>query len=116
LFDAWAKHYKLGKAELIRTDISNFDTNKAVDGDPMKSWIDTFEKNEESIKINGWAYLEKQNALFADIDVVLISGNEAYEIPTKRLLRNDITKSINWRYNVDNCGFDASANLNLLPP
>jgi mannosyltransferase len=114
--DAWAKHYQLGKIEFTLTDISSFNLTSTTDGDPMKSWIDDFEQNGDHIRVRGWAYFENQDAQFTNIDVLLIAGNVAYEINSKRQVRNDITKSNNGKYNLDLSGFSALANLNSLPP
>lgn len=70
-------------------------------------------KNEKSgwkelLTIQGWAFIEYQNAKNSSIYLVLDNGTARYVFTTSSMKRPDLTKFLHPELNLDNSGFEAN--------
>lgn len=116
LYDTWTKHYEKSKSgSLLKKDISKYLPLKPINGDEIKSWIDKYDVNQEYIELFGWSYLSGIDANASKIELVLVSNEGSYLLPSQSAIRNDITKSVNNEFNLDNSGFSAKVLTSKIP-
>ena len=113
--DAWTKHYILLKDGPSEVDLTKYGTLAQKNGDNFVFNIDGFDYTNNILKVNGWAFFDQQPATTTKIDIVLIHGNKAIRVQTKRVVRSDVTVGLKSDFDLDQCGFDASYDLSQLP-
>lgn len=114
MVDSWTKHYVRISNRPTRIDISGFKPLKNANGDKINYWIENFETTNDSIKLNGWAYIDGNEANNSKIDIILIGKNQVIKLPHRNIRRDDITKSVRYKYNLDNSGFFSGVPINNL--
>ena len=89
---------------------------KANNGYSIRSWVDRYTDSNDKINLFGWAYLEGQDDVNSKTTIVLINGNIARRVfQFEKVLRTDITDSVNGKYKLDNTGFQATIDKKSLP-
>lgn len=107
LYDTWTNHYVLKSQISNDIDISKYQPLKEKNGDNVNFWIDKFEIKTNQIDILGWAYIENQDAVFSNIQLIFIYNQKATRIKTHQVIRQDISNSIGYKFNLDNSGYSA---------
>lgn len=115
LYDTWTKHYVRNSNSTSSVDISKFKPLKERNGDGMSFAVDTFEANNESIKVSGWAYLEGIAATNSKIEILLIIDEKAYKIPTQKVRRQDVNDYYKLPIDISDCGYEAKGYLEKFP-
>jgi len=115
-FDAWTKHFILIKDAKRNIDLSKFPNLQTYNGTPFAYNIELFETNDNLIKVNGWAYFDKQDAKDSRIDIVLLKDNQPITMMTQKVNRPDVTSYFKSEYDLSNSGFSATINTNDLKP
>ncbi|WP_264520035.1 glycosyltransferase family 39 protein [Flavobacterium sp. N1994] len=114
-FQAWTKHFVPKNKLQTTVDISEFLPLKANNGYSIRSWVDRYSDSQNKVDLFGWAYLEGQDDTNSKTTIVLISGNSAQRIfQFEKVLRTDITDSVNKKFNLDNTGFKATIDKTTL--
>lgn len=115
-FDAWAKHFILIKDAKRNIDLSVFSNLQTYNGAPFAYNIELFETNDNLIKVNGWAYFDKQDTKDSRIDIVLLKDNQPITMITQKINRPDVTSYFKSDFDLSNSGFSATINTNDLKP
>lgn len=115
-FQAWTKHFILLKDVTTTVDISKFGTLNQYNGDGFMFNVETFEITNNILSTSGWAYFEKQTAAKTKMEIVLIKDGKANRLMTQKVIRPDVTSYFKNDFNVDNCGFKSTYNIEKLEP
>lgn len=117
--NSWGKHFVLIKDK--SNNIGNVDVfqgaDKKYNGDEFPFSLETYnDVNDSKTLLKGWAYFPNIEASNTIIEVVLLNENGMIrKIPTKQILRKDVTTYFKSKINIDNSGFEAEINKNELP-
>ncbi len=116
--NSWGKHFVLIKDK--SNNIGNVDVfqgaDKKYNGDEFPFSLETYnDVNDSKTLLKGWAYFPNIEASNTIIEVVLLNENGMIrKIPTKQILRKDVTTYFKSKINIDNSGFEAEINKNEL--
>lgn len=88
-----------------------FRLNKEIDfSNKIKFYIEGISSKEDFLKLNGWMFIESSNNNKGDsLYAVLVSDKAKYIIPSKTILRGDITSTYKKRY-LDDSGLEIILN------
>jgi 4-amino-4-deoxy-L-arabinose transferase-like glycosyltransferase len=114
LYDTWTKHYIKNSNELLKFDLSQFNTIKNKNGSSINYRIEKFENNQDFLNIVGWAYLENIESQTSNIKLVFISNKDAFILPYQKIVRDDVTNYFKSQKNISNSGFDSKIYLKKL--
>lgn len=113
LYDTWTKHYVLKTDAAASTifDISKYQPLKNVNGDKINFWVDVFEVDAAKVNVAGWAYLDGDSAIDSRIELVLLTNGRAIKINNQKVRRDDITESVQGKFDLGNSGFSSKISL-----
>jgi lipopolysaccharide export system protein LptA len=98
----------------INNDISGIKIKDKSNGEGFMRNLETFENKNNLIKVSGWAYFKNQSPDETRIILLLIKGGETAKLHVEKVVRKDVTSYFNLDYNVENCGFNATLDINNL--
>lgn len=114
-FQAWAKHFVPKNQLQGNINISEFLPLKTTNGYAIRSWVDRYAESRDKIDFFGWAYLEGQDDANSKTTIVLINGDTVKRVfQFEKVLRTDITDSVNGEFKLDNTGFQATIDKTTL--
>jgi uncharacterized membrane protein len=117
--NSWGKHFVLIKDKT--NNIGNVDvfqgSEAKYNGNEFPFSLENFnDAIDTKTSLKGWAYFPNIEASNTIIEVVLLNENGMIrKVPTKQVLRKDVTDYFKSKINIDNSGFEAEINKNELP-
>lgn len=117
--NTWCKHFVLIKDK--RNNIGNVDVFQGADtkynGNEFPFSLENLnDVTDTKTLLKGWAYFPNIEASNTIIEVVLLNENGIIrKVPTKQVLRKDVTYYFKSKINIDNSGFEAEINKTELP-
>lgn len=106
-YDAWAKRFTPKK--LIKNNI-NIDKFKPFSkpnyGSKIKGWVEKVDVLNDSIRIVGWSFLEKNDSEKSNIYLAFLNDNQYKIILPTLINRPDVSANENVGINYNNSGFD----------
>jgi mannosyltransferase len=116
VFRGRAVHYSSIPSKITEIDISKFKPLKARNGDDFTYYIDAFTIESNILRTSGFAYFRDQPANDSELDLVLISDEKAFKIPSQSDRRDDVTTYFKSPHDLGNSGFSAKLSFRNLDP
>lgn len=116
VFRGAAVHYSTIPSTFEETDISKFRPLKARNGDDFTYYIDVFTTESSILKTSGFAYFRDQPATDSELELILISNEKAFKIPSQPDRRDDVTTYFKSQHDLGNSGFSAKFSYGRLDP
>lgn len=113
-YDIWTKYYVLKTDATTSINIEKYMPLKQYNGQPFNFAVETFENDNNQVKIVGWAYFDKQAATDSEIDVLLIGNGKALRFQTQKVYREDVTTYFKSSFDLSNSGFSSTINISNL--
>lgn len=76
--------------------------------------LENLELKNDILKLNGWAAIQDKDSRKSQIKIVLIKNNNYYAFETDMIIREDVTKANNDKFNFDNSGFTLKIKKNSI--
>jgi hypothetical protein len=106
LFDSYAKHFVPKNEFKDSLSISEFDSLNLYNGDEINYNIESFEEQDDFLKIYGWAYLKKQEAIFSKVEILAFNkDNIPFILNSEKIIREDVTSYFKSSIDISNSGF-----------
>lgn len=113
-FQAWTKHYVVKNETNIKTEFTTIELEKLLSS-PVKSNIDKFKFDKNSLYVKGWAFLKNIDSKNTKLKLILFKEQTVFFIESIQESRPDVAKSANSDFNVDFSGFEVNTNLDYIP-
>ncbi len=110
-FQAWTKHFILLKDVSKTIDISKFKKIEQTNGDIFKFNLESYQFTNNVVTAAGWAFFENQDAVKAEISLVLIKDGVATRLQTQKVVRKDIAEYFKSDFELSNSGFITTADI-----
>ncbi|MES2411910.1 MAG: hypothetical protein V4535_10755, partial [Bacteroidota bacterium] len=80
----------------------------------LLSNLESVDDKNDFFKFNGWAAVKDKDSRQSTIQLVLVRNNNSYSFETDSVIREDVTKFNNNKFNCDNSGFTLKIKKNSL--
>lgn len=115
-FDIWTKKYVNLNDTSKSINLKKFGLPETDKGDSINYNIELIDVYEETIKVQGWSFLEGTSAENTTINLFLINKEESILLPSRQIERPDITPYFKSTFDLENSGFSCEAQLKDIKP
>jgi uncharacterized membrane protein len=113
-FQAWTRHFTLLTEAPKAIDISKFKDLQTYNGDSFMLNVETFENSNNTLKIIGWAYFDKQPSEKSEVSVLLIKDGKVQRLISQKVNRPDVTTYFKCDFDASNSGFTVTTDISTL--